>query len=85
METPDVYLIDFEKMTSSVEYANKIINVFDIEDVEITKEDLVKKMNTNSNNRFKKIYDLPEEYVNLINNLKWSDYNNIKRNRIENR
>ena len=51
--------IEFEKLTTDVDYAKGILEYFDIDDVEITEEDIHTKVNFTEEKKFKTINDLP--------------------------
>lgn len=58
-----VIKIEFEKLVTNIDYAKMVLKWFDIDDVEIKKEDIITKVNftKEKNRKYKTIKDLPPD------------------------
>ena len=74
----DTLLIEFDKMTNSVDYLHRLLLYFDIDDVKVNNEILNRKVNYNKIVKYKNYNDLPPMIKNKIESLYWEDYSKIK-------
>jgi hypothetical protein len=66
-----IFKIDFTKMTTDIIYLKNILTYFGVNDVIVTENIINKKINTNSNNKYKTYEDLPKTIRSEYDKLKW--------------
>lgn len=69
---PDIFVIDFDRLTSDVDYILEIFSYFGIDDVKINKDIINKRVGTNP--KVRSFEQLPKVVQDTINNLFWVDY-----------
>lgn len=59
-------LIDFNRMTGELDYIEKLLTEFGVEDVGVAEEDLQKKVNKGHRRNYEKLSDFPPEIVERV-------------------
>ena len=72
LKTTNIQKIEFEKMTTDIEYLNKILFDFGIYDVVINETIINNKINTNKSEKYKSFDDIPLIYKNKFYDYDWS-------------
>lgn len=68
IENEKIPFISFEKMVTDHNYLQEVFLYFDITDVDVSKIDLIKKINVNSIVKYPKYNDLPQMIIRISEN-----------------